>query len=375
MHNLKPMAISALIAAFFTYSYSAQAQPGINIGGQPAQIESAIKQLQQTTESVKQTGEAVKQEVGSVSSKVESVRQTGEAVRQEVGSVLSKVESVRQTGEAVRQEVDLVSLKVLEVATVAEAVNQNVGGIMSTIENPLATAGGAILITQERALEGNVSPGDAPGFPVTISRSGSYALATNLEVTDANADAIELTIDHVTLDLNGFSIFGPGFGDGEGIAAFPGIGGNSTIVLNGIIRGMGSNGIRLDSKSHIENIQTIFNGGDGINVTSGAQILNTIANDNFGDGIHTGSDSSVSQSEAAVNGNGVTGGNGVVVGSRSLVTDNVITRNNGFGITGPSTFGYSRNVLGNNNSANANPQVFGGIELGANLCGTNTICP
>jgi hypothetical protein len=37
--------------------------------------------------------------------------------------------------------------------------------------------------------------------------------------------------------------------------------------------------------------------------------------------------------------------------------------------------GYGNNVLTGNNGGNANPQVFGGIEIGTNVCGTDTICP
>src|SRR5260221_3357918 len=36
---------------------------------------------------------------------------------------------------------------------------------------------GVILIDQSKALAGNVTPGDAAGFPVTISRRGSYRLS------------------------------------------------------------------------------------------------------------------------------------------------------------------------------------------------------
>src|SRR5437588_2480577 len=68
---------------------------------------------------------------------------------------------------------------------------------------------GVILIDQNRALAGNVTPGDAPGFPVTISVAGSYRLSGNLTVPDANTTAIEVTADSVTIDLNGFSIIGP----------------------------------------------------------------------------------------------------------------------------------------------------------------------
>ena len=40
---------------------------------------------------------------------------------------------------------------------------------------------GVTLIDQNKALAGSVTPGDTPGFPVTISQPGSYRLSGNLE--------------------------------------------------------------------------------------------------------------------------------------------------------------------------------------------------
>src|SRR6266436_5075236 len=68
---------------------------------------------------------------------------------------------------------------------------------------------GIVLIDQNRALAGNVTPGDTPGFPVTISLSGSYRLSGNFTVPNANTTAILITAHNVTIDLNGFSILGP----------------------------------------------------------------------------------------------------------------------------------------------------------------------
>src|ERR1022692_224651 len=68
---------------------------------------------------------------------------------------------------------------------------------------------GVVLISQVQALAGNVTPGDAPGFPVTISVPGSYRLSGNLTVPDQNTTAIQIAADNVTIDLNGFSILGP----------------------------------------------------------------------------------------------------------------------------------------------------------------------
>src|SRR5260370_1213800 len=69
------------------------------------------------------------------------------------------------------------------------------------------TTDGVILIDQHRALAGNITPGDAPGFPVTISASGSYRLASNLTVP-TGLTGILIKANHVTLDLNGFIIRG-----------------------------------------------------------------------------------------------------------------------------------------------------------------------
>src|SRR2546421_12802591 len=68
---------------------------------------------------------------------------------------------------------------------------------------------GVIEINQARALAGSVTPGDAAGFPVYISVSGSYRLTSNLTVPNENTDGIDIGASEVTIDLNGFSILGP----------------------------------------------------------------------------------------------------------------------------------------------------------------------
>jgi hypothetical protein len=72
--------------------------------------------------------------------------------------------------------------------------------------SPSAYARGVVLITQAKAMAGDVTPGDAPGFPVSITRSGSYRLTTNLRTP--SGPAIEIVADNVSLNLNGFSIIG-----------------------------------------------------------------------------------------------------------------------------------------------------------------------
>lgn len=76
----------------------------------------------------------------------------------------------------------------------------------------LAAAGSACAqatVTHDRALAGNITPGDSAGYPITIGQPGSYKLMSNLYVPDG-LSGIQITADDVTLDLNGFKIVGAG---------------------------------------------------------------------------------------------------------------------------------------------------------------------
>lgn len=81
----------------------------------------------------------------------------------------------------------------------------------------LASAASAqVVITQASALAGGVSAGDAPGFPVTLSETGSYVLGSNLY--PPGVSAIQITGSNVSLDLKGFTIDGGGRCSPNGIA-------------------------------------------------------------------------------------------------------------------------------------------------------------
>ncbi len=77
---------------------------------------------------------------------------------------------------------------------------------------------GQVLITQAAVNAGNITPGDTPGFPVTISVGGSYRLGSNLTVTSA-ANGIEVKANDVTIDMGGFKLSGSGVGR-NGITSF-----------------------------------------------------------------------------------------------------------------------------------------------------------
>ncbi len=274
-------------------------------------------------------------------------------------------------------------------------------------------ADGPIVITQERALIGGVTVGDAPGFPVTISQPGSYRLATDLDVrgepSPENVTAIDITSDDVAVDLNGFAILGPRLtgtvtGTGDGVQ---GNGKYRLVVRNGRISGMGDAGVDIFGSSYqgpqIVDIVAGRNGGTGIHAGSGALVAGCTAvnNGSGGIGIDIGL---VRDSVAQHNGsNGITaswatisncatynnGGDGIRV-TNSTVTGCTSRGNHGDGIDGSgvgpnlitgntaagnlsdelrmhATDGYSNNVLGS-------AGISGGVAIGDNLC-AGVVCP
>jgi len=68
-----------------------------------------------------------------------------------------------------------------------------------------AAVDGVIEINSAKVAAGGVTAADTPGYPVTISKSGSYVLTSNLAATlTFGTDFIDVTTDDVTIDMNGF---------------------------------------------------------------------------------------------------------------------------------------------------------------------------
>jgi hypothetical protein len=265
--------------------------------------------------------------------------------------------------------------------------------------------GGPILIDQKKALQGGVTPGDDPGFPVTITQSGFYQLTGSLDVRVApdppNTRAIQVNAEAVTIDLNGFSIIGPVLcsgtpvsscsdtGSGEGILSFA----RNTTVRNGTVRGMGFFGVSLNSShSSVERVEAIGNGGRGISLADFGRVIGCKADANGENGIHVQGGGLVTGSTSGQNnqvGINATGGGGSVVGNtvignghhgiftgaQALVRSNTVRGNAGFGLQLNPGAGYGDNVIDGNNGGNANPQVGIGVQMGTNVCGGDTTCP
>ncbi len=234
-----------------------------------------------------------------------------------------------------------------------------------------------ITITQAKALAGNVTPGDAPGLPITISRPGKYLLRSNLELPNADTNGIEIRENEVTIDLNGFRIIGPNlctgcpvtscsnFGTGVGIVSFPPQGVNCE-VRNGTVTLAANDGIRLGEFARVEDVRVLSSGAHGIHVGGSSEVRNCTLRANslpLGDpdapagwpAIETGVDS-------IATGNIVTcsGLDGISVGVGSLVADNVININGSCGVR----VGEGSGVKGNTIKHNARCGLFAGDRAG-----------
>ncbi len=134
-------------------------------------------------------------------------------------------------------------------------------------------------IDQNKALAGNVTPGDAPGYPITLSQPGSYRLTSNLSVP-ADTDGIVITAAGVTLDLNGFTLSGPVNCSRDNVSravtcSAPSSGktgirtAEGSVVRNGTVKGFNGVGLNVDGLGNLlERLSLAHNSSNGI-ATSG----------------------------------------------------------------------------------------------------------
>lgn len=233
---------------------------------------------------------------------------------------------------------------------------------------------GVIEINHARALAGGITPGDDPGYPVTISQTGSYRLTGNLSMPDANTTGIEVPSQdaHVSIDLNGFSILGPNDcsqspsgvncsanGSGYGVDLH----GANSRLHNGVIAGTGSDGVYAPGQNAIiEGLRIMNAGGYGINAGGEASIVRgNVIKSVHSDGIRTGSFGML------VSGNGVyySGGVGINANASTLVSGNsVVGYQQALSCSGFLGIGYSNNVMG---------KIYDGLPtVNANCSGSDT---
>ena len=207
-------------------------------------------------------------------------------------------------------------------------------------------------------------------FPIVLNQPGRYYLVEN--ITGASGqNGISIQADHVTLDLNGFTLKGvPGSLIGIAItspqrhvtvrngmiAAWgeEGINNESDPLVDSLIEHVsvfenGADGIRLNATdSVVRDCNSSHNGGKGVYLIGGAQNLVTrcVLNDNGGQGLHVAGASVANQivDNVAIS-NGVNSTGMWIQGSRTVVSDNRAqdNLNHGFWFDGASVVAY-RNV-------------------------------
>ena len=230
---------------------------------------------------------------------------------------------------------------------------------------------GVIEINHARALAGGITPGDAPGYPVTISQSGSYRLTSEL-VVPANTVGIELNPAgshsdphyNMDLDLNGFGVRGPGTctyatvngeqrvsscttDNGFGIA-------NNVIatqtywnlsIHDGYVHGMGNDGISVDF-ARIRNVSVSQNGGNGVSKCN--ELIDSVVMQNGLNGVMDCR--LVSRSVISNNSATGVGNSGTVVNAATaatLISHSVVSNNGGSGVFAYGLSLDSSSVLNN----------------------------
>lgn len=171
--------------------------------------------------------------------------------------------------------------------------------LLSLLTIPAMANDGVLEINQTCAVETGCFPGDSPGFPITITTSGSFLLTSNLSVGDPNVDGIVLSTT-ATLDLGGFELSGSAFGGsndvGRGITGTgptEGSFASASTIRNGIVRAFKNRGIALSGATgiRVQEVTLESNLGGGIDAGQHAQLIaNVVRNSgNFGIQLQTNS--------------------------------------------------------------------------------------
>ena len=217
---------------------------------------------------------------------------------------------------------------------------------------------GTIEINQAKVLA-------AGGFPYVISTANtSYRLTGSLSVP-ASTNGINVTKSSVTIDLNGFTISGPGSSSVTpiGINAVDDI-----TVENGTVTGFGL-AVKLQNSGIVRKVHVDSN-VDGINMVGDFGLVEGCTANNlgapavgFGIACNTG---------CVISGNTASRNNvGIECASGCLISGNTLSGNQTAIFLADATSGYGGNVLNSNTTG-----ISGGTSLGAkntNLC-SGTAC-
>jgi hypothetical protein len=229
---------------------------------------------------------------------------------------------------------------------------------------PAFAIDGEILITHAKAMAGGVTPGDAAGYPISISVPGKYKLAGNLPVP-AGTNGIEINVPEVTIDFNGFRMHGSYFAN-YGIVS-PN---RSTTIRNGTIIGFKFNGITATGNSlMVQDMRIVENGGAGVAADSVpyARFLNNTIAANSGNGILCGYACHVEGNDVSdMQYHGVYIRSGTVLGNTIIGNGKYSAGYYGiYNSGGGSDVGFGNNTLINNNGGQVSGPL---IPLHPNSC-------
>ena len=271
----------------------------------------------------------------------------------------------------------------------------------------------------------------AGGFPYVISQPGSYRLTSNLTQTDGNVVVIQINANDVTIDLNGFAIYGPNsctYAAGSGTSCTQSGTGHAIsgsgwliVVKNGSISGAGGacihlsgegsrvadmslaqcgfDGIYLAGSSTVQSCRVVQNGGSGIWLEGNAVISDNVVQKNgwfgiIGQAVNNDAQAIISRNVLAYNGRegvewvagpqeGITvsqntiyknGGAGIEVNS-GVVIGNLVHWNTGVGLDAGYAVSMRDNNFQGNNSGGAQTSSSGVLyNGGGNMCGP-VACP
>lgn len=245
----------------------------------------------------------------------------------------------------------------------------------------------ALVCVAPAVLAGSLTPTGPPGptmkplseveprtpissLPYTISQFGSYYLTQNLGLATLNTNGINVTVGNVTIDLNGFSLYGPGKtagSTGNGIE-ISGAGTGNAIVRNGIIANWRESGVRhVSDMSLFENLQCHDNGMYGVYAGSYSIVRGCVCVSNGYKGIYASSNSAVTGNVCKDNTN-----QGIETSTDCIITGNVCNGNSSYGIGGTTTHRclIKDNVCNNNGSSGIT--ATGSSKVIGNVCHYNT---
>jgi len=206
------------------------------------------------------------------------------------------------------------------------------------------------------------------GFPYQITQPGSYRLSSDL-VVSGSTNAINITTSNVTLDLNGFTITGPGAYSGVYGISDNGTSPVAIAIRNGSLSGW-TFAVNLSTCNYCSVQQlSVHGGGSGIYAGTGALISgNILTGGNGGTAISTGPDALITAdtvsgfatgiqagANSTVSGNASAGNSyGIYVVANSTVSGNTTANNLVYGIEATCPL----NLVGNTALANTMANIY-----------------